>query len=171
MAGSFLNKKKSGIRESGFGMIEAIIGVALASIFMVAFATLMMQTVKLNRVNMSKLKAEIYLRELMEVATDLGQSDWSQINELPCYSVSGCHPEISGGKWILVYDDEQLDAGVFTRRINISDVYRDSSAFTRIVQFGGVNDPNTKKVTGTIVWNDGSHPQMSLEMYVYNYVP
>lgn len=167
------NKKQSIIFYKGFGIIEAVVGITLASIFLTAFATLTLQTIKLDRANISELKADMYLKELIEVAKDLEQSeDWSVITGYPCsYSLNQpCHPEISGGKWILVTGTESLDNNMYSRSLTIADVNRNQIAFpNEIVTSGGVSDPNTKKIIGEIRWNDGSHSPMTLETYIYNY--
>jgi len=157
-------------------MIEAVVGVTLASILLTAFMTLTVQTVKINRANINELKADMYLKELIEVAKDLEQSeDWSTIIGYPCSDSLNqvCHPatssDISGYKWELVSGIEPLDNNM-SRSLTIADVYRDQLAFpNNIVLTGGVPDPNTKKIIGEIHWNDGSHSPMTLETYIYNY--
>jgi len=167
-----LNKRQSTIFYKGFGIIEAVVGITLASILLTAFMTLTVQTFEINRANINELKANMYLKELMEVAKDLEQSkDWSVITGYPCsYSLyQACHPEISGGKWTLVPDKESFDNNMY-RSLTIADVYRSQLAFpNEIVTSGGTFDPNTKKIIGEIRWNDGSHYPMTLETYIYNY--
>ncbi|TSD02491.1 MAG: hypothetical protein Athens071424_13 [Parcubacteria group bacterium Athens0714_24] len=168
MEKSSLNKK------GGFGIIEVVVGITLASVFMTAFAALTVQTIKLNRANTNELKANIYLRELIEIAKDLEQSeDWNILTDYPCQESLGrvCYPKISSGKWILTTGAESLDNDIYNRSLTIADVYRNQLSFpNEIVASGGVSDPNTKKIIAKILWSDGSHPPMILETYVYNYI-
>ena len=168
-----INKRQSTIFYKGFGIIEAVVGIALASMLLTAFMTLTVQTIKINRANINELKADMYLKELIEVAKDLEQSeDWSVITGYPCSDSlnQACHPEISGGKWTLVPGTESLDNNMYSRSLTIADVNRNQIAFpNEIVASGGIFDPNTKKIIGEIRWNDGTHSPMTLETYVYNY--
>ena len=150
-------------------MIEAIIGVVLASIFLTAFLKLNMEAIKLNRANVSNFKASMYLKELIEITKDLEQSDWSELNKPICYSDPYCHPEISGNEWELVFGTESLDSDTYNRSIMITDVYRDQLVFpNEIVTIGGILDPDTKKITAEISWDEGNH-SMKLETYVYDF--
>jgi hypothetical protein len=63
------------------------------------------------------------------------------------------YPVFSGGTW--TFPQSISTVGVFTRKIVISNVYRDSST-NDIVQSGGVLDVNTKLITVTVSWFSGS---------------
>lgn len=68
-------KKSSSFSNSeGFSIIEALVGITLAALLLVAFTALISQTIKINHANTSKLKATMYLQELIEIAKDLEQS-------------------------------------------------------------------------------------------------
>lgn len=158
--------------DKGFSLIEAVIGITVASIILVAFASLSADSVRLNRANAEKMTVELYLREVMEIGRDLEQSDWAEIFGASCTALSPCHAEVTGGAWEIYSGAESLESGIYSRWFIIEDVMRDGSTFpNNIDPAGSYNDPDTKKITAVLRWTDGSHPDETLEMYVYHYVP
>ena len=156
------------INMKAFGMIEVLISLAIASIVLLTFTSLNVYNIKISRANTTRLKANMYLQELIEVAKDLEQSDWDAIVNSPCSTA--CHPQIQGNAWILVLGAETLENS-YTRSVKFEEVRRDQLAFPNtIVDSGGVIDPDTKKSIAEISWNDGfQNRTLTLETYVYNY--
>ncbi len=163
------NKIISFSDTKAFGMIEVLISLAIASIILVTFTSLNLYNIKISRANITKLKASMYLQELIEVSKDLEQSDWDAIVNSPCSAA--CHPQIQGGAWVLISGAETLDSDVYTRSVKFEEVHLDQLAFPNtIVASGGIVDPNTKKSIAEISWNDCfQNRTLTLETYVYNY--
>lgn len=169
MERSSSNKNRPLSPQSGFVIIEALIGVVLASILLTVFLALSVQAAKINRASQNTFQAELYLKELVEIAKDLEQSDWCELTVSACSSWE-CHPEISAGKWRLIGGAESVGNNKFTRSIVISEVKRNQLVYpNEIILAGGVSDTKTKKATAQISWADASHPAMALEIYLYNY--
>lgn len=142
--------------NSGFGVIEAIVGIAVGSILLVAFASLIWQTMKMSRANVRDFKAQLYLKELVEVIRDLEQSNWQEIANTFCTEFSPCFPQISGGNWDLVSGSKENLEGIFERWIVIEDTA----------------DTQTKKVTAKLEWNNGfENKNLKTEIYVYSFNP
>lgn len=132
-------------------MLEAIISIAIAGVVLLAFAELNIQSARISRVNMSEIRATLYLRELIEVTKDLEQSDWNGLN-MSCTAIAVCHPEISSNKWTLMSNVQPLESGVYTRWIYLESV-----------------DSITKKATAVITWHNGlTQRKMELQTYLYN---
>ncbi|KKR46457.1 MAG: hypothetical protein UT82_C0012G0004 [Parcubacteria group bacterium GW2011_GWB1_40_14] len=157
-----------------------MLSVALIATFGVAFQTLRIQSIKLSRLNQDKLKATMYLRELIEVTKDLEQTNWTAtgLNNLTCVSPLPCHPEINTttdpDTWILVDGEESLDTNSYTRSLTINPVFRDqpNTIFPNSIVDssapGATLDPNTKKITATIIRKNIPPPNtLTLETYVY----
>lgn len=147
-------------------------GVVIASIILLAFTTLITKAIAFNSANGQRLKATLYLQELIEVAKDLEQSDWNLL--ITCVS-SQCHPEELGGSWNLNGSGpETID--IYTRSLTLEHVCR--HIITNEILSGPCDsadpeyDEYTKKVIAQIDWNDrfGQAP-LELEAYVYNYNP
>jgi len=156
----FSPRFKKSINNKGFSIIEALVGITLAALLLVAFTSLITQTIKINQANMSKLKAMMYLQELIEVAKDLEQSATTTIFGPPndCNTSNACHPEadnsVSPPEWNLVLDEQKLENDTFTRSITIS----------------ATVDANVKMATATISWHDGfKYNTSTLETYLYYY--
>jgi len=157
------------VSNGGFGLIEAIVSMAIAAALIVVFIMLIIRTVETSRTNADRLRATLYLRELSEVAKDLEQSNWEMLASATstCAFPSVCHPQVAGNIWTVASSTESLEGGAYVRSLTAEEVYRDQLTFPNfIVSTPGVLDPNTKKVTGSVVWSGGT---MELETYVYNY--
>jgi type II secretory pathway pseudopilin PulG len=156
----------------GFAMVEALVSIALIAILLITFEVLIAHAIKINRINRYELKASLYLREVIEIAKDLEQSDWDTLISSTCLVPNACHPLAIGGAWALVGGQEVLDSNTYTRTISIEPVCRDDSGFpNNIVPCPGLfDDPDTKKVIATIEWDDGfTNRDLTLETYVYHY--
>lgn len=159
-------------RQQGFGLIETLISLAVASMIVISFTSLFVYNLKVSNSNIKKIQANMYLQEAIEAFKDLEQSDWDAIANASCLQASPCYPDIQSNQWTIISGEEALDGGRYTRSVTIKEVHRDQSTFpNNIVQSGGHIDPNTKKITAQISWQNGFHQTetMELETYVYNY--
>jgi len=162
------NKQKI---QSGFIMVEVILGVALAAILLLAFTQLLYRSSALSVHALGSLKAQLYITEVIEIARELEGSSWSEISSSSCIVTSPCHPEVVSGNWTIISGAETLDGGRYTRSFYIENVYRNQLAFpNEIVTTGGIDDPDTKKIVATVSWNspDGANV-LDAESYVYNF--
>jgi len=160
-------------KEKGFILFDALVGVFFGTIFLVAFAELILNGVKMSYVNNSQLKAKFYLQELIEVTKDLEQtpSGWQTIINTSCNDSSPCYPTTSGSDWILVSDPSKqtLENNTYTRWLTIEDVYRNpTNQIVNRTDPGAVLSTSTKKVIATITWNNGRQTS-TLVTYVYKY--
>ena len=159
-------------KNNGFAIVEALISVGIAASLVVTFTTFISKNIKVNYANTKEVKANFYLQELIEVARDLEQSDWSEITAPLCASPNICHTASSLGAWQFLAGAENLENKSYSRSVTIEDVYRSVSTFPNTIVDstipGAVLDPNTKKITATISWYDGFQNRSStLETYVY----
>lgn len=154
----------------GFALVEILVGIGITAVLLATFATLIVQSKKISRQSRDEFLALLYLREAVEITKDLEMSDWAEFENPDCQAPSVCHPAASGNVW-KTFPDEETVGGIFHRTISFSGVYRDPAGFpNEIVASGGTLDPNTKKITATIAWNNGSENRTrSLETYVYQY--
>ena len=188
MEKSVRNNKRLISHEGGFLMIEAVIGVILASILLTAFLSLNVQATKLNRVNENNFRASMYLKELIEIAKDLEltktPTSWSEI--VNCVDINKrCKPFQNMNTWELdIIEDinnpdkyENIENKYFKRWIIVENVCRDNYVINHFEFPNNIIDciipsnidPETKKITAHIEWNDGTLHEMELETYVYNY--
>jgi len=168
MKTALLNKEKT---AGGFMILEVIMGVALAAIILLAFTTLIYKSLSMGIYTLGSLKAQLYASEMVEVARELERSNWAEISSTPCTPASPCHPEENSGLWTIISGTEALDSSTYTRSFYVEDVYRNQAFFpNEIVTTGGVDDPNTKKIVATVLWNNsGAIETFNTESYIYNY--
>jgi prepilin-type N-terminal cleavage/methylation domain-containing protein len=161
--------------KKGFGIIESMVSLSIAAVILLAFLTLVINTVKASRLYSTELKASLYLAEAIEAAKDLEIStDWSVIPDWDAVFAAcspECYPEISSNKWQFSSGSETLETE-FTRIVTIEGVCRDSVTFpNNIVDCGepiAVDDPDTKQVIAEVSWFNGyGNRTLNLETYVY----
>lgn len=163
--------------NKGISVIEiliavAIIGIALSSILGVA-------TLSLRQTGDTGLEARAtaLAKDAMEaVITYRAGVAWNNDDPADEYDGLGVvallasyYPKLSQdvpAKWQLVQGQEQFEG--FTRDVVFASAARDASS--NIVEQGGTVDPNTKKVTATVSWQDrGVTRQVQLLMYLTNW--
>ncbi|MDO8558300.1 MAG: type II secretion system protein [bacterium] len=165
---SYKLKAKS---SKGFALVEVIIGMGIAAFLLTTFSSIALQSKKVSRANMRNFKAALYLREAIEVAKDLEQTNWASFANPLCVSTPYCHPQAAGSTWTLAGAEELLDDGMFARTLSVSSVYRDpvTNAIDLADPPTGALDPNTKKVTAAVRWDTGYVVRTgTLEAYIYN---
>lgn len=156
-------------KSSGFVIIDAVIGVIIGTIILTAFATLILNGIKISRVNNSELKAKMYLQELIEVAKDLEQSEWGELTDGTCATPTVCHVSSDDNIWNLVPGEEPLENNTYIRSLTIEDVCRNSDKEIDTCPSYEIST-STKKVIARITWNDGFRDRnLILETYVYKY--
>jgi type II secretory pathway pseudopilin PulG len=155
-----MNHKSSLPTNKGFGIIEALIGITIGGLLLGAFSTLIVRTMKVNRINALNIKAMMYLQEMIEVAKDMEQSATTTVFGPPndCNTSSACHPKANNSfsppRWELALGKEKLENEVFTQSMIIGDT----------------GDDNVKIATATISWYDGSQNHTAnMETYLYYY--
>jgi len=154
----FGNKKGISIIE--ILVVIAIIITALSSLlglasFSLGVSTLIKQTNQANNLS----------QEVMEAVRNFRDGTSWDIDGLGKLATStDYYPQATGSpsKWQLVQGTENIDG--FTRKVVFEDVMRDSNS--NIVESGGTNDPNTKKVTVTVSWEERGR-DLKLEIFTY----
>ena len=152
------NKKGASIIE--ILIVIAIIVIALTSLLGVAtfslrISTLMRETNQANNLS----------QEVMEAVRNFRDGTSWDVDGLGKLATStDYYPQAtsSPSKWQLVQGIENIDG--FTRKVVFEDVMRDSNS--NIVESGGTNDPNTKKVTVTVSWEERGRDH-KLEIFTY----
>ena len=154
----FGNKKGISIIE--ILVVIAIIITALSSLlglasFSLGVSTLIKQTNQANNLS----------QEVMEAVRNFRDGTSWDIDGLGKLATStDYYPQATGSpsKWQLVQGTENIDG--FTRKVVFEDVMRDSNS--NIVESGGTYNPNTKKVTVTVSWEERGRDH-KLEIFTY----
>lgn len=145
-----IQNNKKGISIVEILVVIAIIGIALVSLLGVATSSL-----KVSTLIKETTQAKDIGQETIEAIRNFRDgTDW-EINGLGTLTTGiSYHPKVdattSPPKWTLVPGEETPDG--FTRKVVFESVSRDAN--DDIVENGGTNDPDTKKVTVTASWKE-----------------
>lgn len=150
---------------AGFGLIEILVGVSIISLALIGTVFLGGSYEKLSRNDRAAVKAQFLLEEGMEGLQSLRDMKWQNIAGL----VSGTtyFIDLKNGAYATTTSPQLID-GVYTRRVTVAPVYRDSN-FRIVSSGGGTLDSETKDVTVLVSWPEGSTTTTrSLRTYVAN---
>lgn len=153
----------SNTKEQGFLMIDALVGLAVATMLSAAFISATASAVKISGEHAKKLQAELLLVELVEVLRDI---EYRAVADPFTNCSSACHPVIQGGEWVLEEHAETV-FGRFARSVAVEPVLRD--AVSHELDPGGVLDPNSFKAIATVSWqSSGVSKNITLETFIYD---
>ncbi len=141
----------------GFAIIEALFGITIIAIILIAFQGLISYSIRVSRANQTELQANLYLIESVEISKALEKSitnlsQWDAVFPLGvCNETSKCMFVENGDSWEIAAGEEAELDGLYSRDIDIF----------------SVND-YTKRVVATVEWNNGlRNRKLTLENYVY----
>jgi len=143
-------KDNKGISIVEILVIIAIIGIAFASLlglatFSLRASTSIKETTRANSLAQEAIEAVRNFRD---------GTNWDTDGLRTLTTGIIYHPEKSTDtppKWQLIQGEETV--GGFTRKVVFENVSRDTTNYN-IVENGGENDPDTKKVTVTVSWGN-----------------
>lgn len=144
--------KKVKYNQKGFMIVEVLVAASIIAMSVLAASNVAQKSVNVSRQAFHSTQASFLLEEGAEAVRIYRDNAWSNLSGM----ISGTeyYPVFSGGTWTFSTTPSTVDR--FTRKIVISDVYRDSSS-DDIVSSGGVLDSGTKLVTITVSWLQGSN--------------
>lgn len=154
-------------QKRGFALIEIIVGSAIAIGVFLALGSIGKYSLLLvNEANM-RIRSSFLAAEGVEAVKIMRDTSWSKniatLNPGTAYYLSFA---TSTNIWATSTAPALID-GVFTRTVTLQNVSRDAS--DRIIASGGINDPNTKKVTASVSYFvRGQSRQDSIATYMTN---
>ncbi len=134
-------------RRAGFGLIEIIVAVAMATAALVGFLQVGVLAFRLLKHEKNTFEAALLAREGLEAVRSVRDGGWNGIASLTDASSPSprYYPIIQNGKWELSSVSPGLINGAYDRFIQVEKVSRDGS--DRIVLSGGADDVGTRKIT------------------------
>lgn len=168
-----LNGNKNIKYQKGLSVIEILAVIAIVGITLTSILSLATSSLKVSTSIKETIQANNFAQETMEAIRNFREGiDWNNDDLANQYDGLGVvstgiayHPEKSGDippRWMLVQGEESI--GIFTRKIIFENVLRDTN--DNIVESGGINDPDTKKVTVTVSWKN---KKMEIISYLTNW--
>ncbi|MBU6414705.1 hypothetical protein KGQ34_00470 [Patescibacteria group bacterium] len=149
----------------GSSLIEIIVGLAVIATALLFLGNIAQYSLRLVETSTMRLQATFLLSEGAEAVKTMRDRGWTaNINPLPLDTDS--YLAFSANQWQATATPETID-NAFSRKFTVAGVQRNSS--DDIVASGGTVDPNTKKITVTVSWNQGSRPfSESISTYITN---
>ena len=138
--------------KKGFTLLEVVVSTAVFLIVVPALTTTFVSSLKSSLSNTTKVQASFLGEEGLEAVRILRDNGWSA-NIAPQASGSNFYLTFGGTTWSTTTANVYVN-GMFERRLQLTDVYRDGAQ--NIVLGGGTLDVNTKKVKVFVSWFSGS---------------
>lgn len=150
--------------KKGFGLVEAMVGVVIISLFFGALTSVGHLSNRLARENTYTTQAAFLLEEGMEAVRLMRDRSWAG-------EIASLTPEqnyyfvFTGGSWHSSSNNIFID-NFFERKFTLANVYRDGSDD---IAPSGTLDPNTKKIVVTVSWWDKTATtSRTLSAYIAN---
>jgi len=133
--------------SSGFGLVEIVVAVAMATTALVGFLQVGVAALRLLKAEKSNLEATLLAQEGLEAMRSVRDESWATIAGLTASQSPSprYYPVIQNGKWVLSVTSPGLINGAYERFVQAEKVSRDGS--DKIVTVGGVDDAGTRKIT------------------------
>lgn len=157
-----VNCQMSNVKEKGFIFLEIIIAIALIGIVFTALLGIGFSLLSTSSSLQKQGQADALAKEEIEAVRafrDSKASTWSSTG-LGSYSTGIVYHMSLGGSpttWSIASGQETT--GIFTRQVAFDRVSRDANG--NIVLAGGVDDPDTRKVTATVAWGSKTYQIIS----------
>ena len=155
--------------NKGISLIEILVAVAIISSVLISLLGLTSFCLRITSIINQTNKANNMAQEMMEQIRNFRDvTSWNVDGLGAITSNIDYYIQKSGtpATWQLIQGTETVNG--FTRKVVFEDVMRNLD--DDIVDSGGVNDPNTKKVTVTISWEErGNSRQIELLSYFTNW--
>lgn len=143
-------------------MVEVLVGSAIVVLAILSFMAVAQKSIAISSRALHTVQASSLLEEGAEMVRIHRDNAWTNISNLTVGLEY--YPVFSGT--VLSFPTSSSTVGIFTRKVVLTDVYRDASTGD-IVNSGGVLDTGTKLVTVTVSWNEGSSPvSKTLSFYI-----
>lgn len=145
----------------GISIIEILVVIAIIGITLTSILSLATSSLRVSTSIKETTQANSLAQETMEAIRNFREGiNWNNDDPQNKYDGLGVvstgiayHPEKSSDvppRWMVVQGEEGM--GLFTRKVIFENVLRDAN--DNIVETGGINDPDTKKVVVTVSWKN-----------------
>ncbi len=134
--------------NEGFGIIEIVIAVSIFVIIAVSAVSTVIGSFSTNRLGDEQTEATVFAEQGLEAAKSIKNRGWTT-QFLATNCATACGIGTSGSAW--AWAGTNNVSGKFTRVVQVQPVQRNISG--DIVESGGTNDPDTRKIISTVNWN------------------
>jgi len=153
---SQISKSNKFFQNSGQSLMEIIIGMAVATIFIGASVGAISLILRSNYDVRTTQIADSLTQEYLNALQTVSEKNWHDIYDLNGKGSSSQFYLIASGTTFAILSSATttiMEEKSFTRYFSVENVNRDGSG--NIVETGGNEDPSTQKITATIDWEGG----------------
>jgi type II secretory pathway pseudopilin PulG len=164
--------KKIFKNKKGISVVELLIVVVIISVGLVALLNAVTSSLKFSSLMKENDQAKELAQEALEAVRSFRDgTSWDAglgvlnsdadyhpvINSCPPDCPPGCDPNCPAKWWALGLGEESIPGSVFKRKVVFSNVSRDpTSKNIESVYNPSNDDPNSRKVTATVSWDNGN---------------
>lgn len=161
----YTNRNQQKRDTSGFVLIDALIGLTIASVLCATLISTIHQASIVSSYARDYFIASQSTLEIYEVMVALAQKDFNILTTASC--PTACHVENDGSTWSVENASEVVD-GRFTRSFTINTVNRNNTTGD-IVETGGVVDLDTLQLDILVSWTTrGEARSENITTYLHN---
>lgn len=136
--------------KNGFGLIEVVVGAAIISAAFLGLMSAANVSFKILQKSSDNIKAGFLMEEGAEAVKIIRDSGWGNISSLS--NGTDYYLIYNGATWATSTTPVYVDN--FERKFVLSEVLRDANDD---ISSAGVADPDTKKVTISVSWQEGGN--------------
>ncbi|MEO5635261.1 MAG: hypothetical protein ABIS26_02695 [Candidatus Paceibacterota bacterium] len=149
--------------QRGFFVIEILVAISIITASILAAMAVSQKSISLSRQALHATEAAFLLEEGAEALRIYRDNAWTNISGLSINA--DYYPTFTSGTWTMSTTPNTV--GIFTRVVTLESVNRDNT--TKDISSSGTDDPNTKLVTVTVSWNEGTTTVTKiLQFYILN---
>lgn len=160
--------------QQGFTLVEAVVTITVFAVGLLGLVQLSLVAKSSTEASRDTVQVSNYIQEGLEAVRTVRDSNWTNVDTDGSYRLNPL--PTSNPPWQLIADGTE-PLGKYNRSVTIASVRRvdvDGSgtltAGDRIDSAGTLNDPNTKKITVLITWQNGTKTYTrSLFLYLTNW--
>lgn len=165
MKNIFKIKKNINYRnKAGFTLIEVLVACVIISMTTLALMSAASKSVELSNKGLNQVQADMMLEEGVEATKSIRDTNWTTISNLT--SNINYYLTFSSNAWTLGTTVVAPIDGLFTRKVVLSPVYRDSGSN---IASSGTLDTGMKRVNVTVSWiSKGVTTSKNITFYLAN---
>ncbi len=161
---AYLNKKLL-FSQAGYSLVELLLAIAIFGVLVTTLFSGFIATREGKPQQEQRFTAVALFQESVEALRIIREQGWVNVATNGTYHPEKT-PQPNPTTWSLAAGAETI--GLFTRTIEIDDVYRNAGG--DIVSVGGTLDPSSKAVTITIAWDQPLVSSYSRTIYLTRYL-
>jgi hypothetical protein len=151
--------------KKGVVLVEVLLATGILGLLLVPFLNFFVASIESSWFASKEVKAQTLAIENLEVLRSIRERNWPELVDGSYY------PSATSGRWELVPSASGETIDSFTRKIEITPVYRDGADLIVDVSDPGARlDPSTKKILSIVSWHVLRDRNLTVETYLTRYL-